>query len=364
MRNFCLSWSFVLVFLTISPLKSNAVVTEKLLNQANLATVWQSAIALNPAGQTSPQEKVQRITVLGDYLYILTDGNYLFCLNRNTGQLQFGDSVATPRLPVSEPADYNNIAYIIAANKLVAIDPKQGTMLYSKKIPFLVSSAAAAANSSYFYFAGADRLLHIANLKDVREVFKASADKVSDVTSVIATDSFVFFATDGGDVICMTAGGPKKKWQMNADGAITAPLVKNGGWIYTSSKDTNLYKLDAKNGKMKWKFRAGSALLTSARAAENAVYQYAQGKGLYAVDANSGKQLWLLAEGVDLLAQDGNTAYVFDKNNMCIAMDNKEAKKIYTINFASVTSFASNVYDSSIYIMEDKNISCVKPIRK
>jgi hypothetical protein len=45
-------------------------------------------------------------------------------------------------------------------------------------------------------------------------------------------------------------------------------------------------------------------------------------------------------------------------------MDNMQAKKIYTINFAVVTNYAANVYDNKIYIMEDKNISCIQPIKK
>ncbi|MBU1518472.1 MAG: hypothetical protein KJ757_03345, partial [Planctomycetes bacterium] len=60
----------------------------------------------------------------------------------------------------------------------------------------------------------------------------------------------------------------------------------------------------------------------------------------------------------------GDTAYVFDKNNICLVMDNKQAKNTHKVNFASVTNFVANPYDSNIYIMENKNISCIKPIKK
>lgn len=357
MRNLCLIWLLTFVFLTVLPSNSGAAVSEKLLNQAKLGTVWQNAVSLNP------KEKIQKITVLGDYLYILTDSNYLFCLDRNTGRLHFGISAAAPNLPVSEPTVYNNTAYIIAENKLIAIGLQQGAELYRKKISFSVS-APAAVNASHFYLAGMDKVLHIMDPNGEYENFKASADNKSVITSVIATDRSVFFATQGGNVICMDASRPKRLWQFDAVGAIMAPLTKISDWLYASGKDTNLYKLNAGDGKKMWEFHAGSALLTSARATETVVYQYAQGKGLYAIDANSGKQLWLLDDGVDLLAQDNDTAYIFDKNNMCIVMDNVQAKKIYTVNFASVTNFAVNTYDSSIYIMEDKSISCIKPIKK
>jgi outer membrane protein assembly factor BamB len=357
LRNLYLTVLLTFVFLTVLPSNSGAAISEQLLGQAKLATVWQNAVSLNP------KEKIQKITVIGDYLYILTDSNYLFCLDRNTGQLHFGIPVAIKNLPVSEPTVYNNTVYIVAANNLVAIGLQQGAELYRKKMSFSVS-APAAVNASHFYLAGMDKVLHVLDPNGEHENFKASADNKSVITSVLATDRSVFFATQGGNIICMDTSTPKRIWQFDAVGAIMTPLTGISDWLYASGKDTNLYKLSAGSGEKMWEFHAGSALLTSARATETVVYQYAQGKGLYAIDANSGKQLWLLADGFDLLAQDNDTAYILDKNNICTVMDNKQAKKTYTINFASVTSFAVNTYDSSIYIMEDKSISCIKPIKK
>ncbi len=357
MKNFYLFWSFVFVFLAVWPSTSDAIISEKLLNQAGLQTVWQNAVALNP------KEKIQKVTILGNYLYIFTDSNYLLCLDRNTGRLSFAASAAAPKLPVFEPADYNGITYLIAANNLIAANIEQGAEIYRNKIPFSVS-AAAAVNASYLYIPGMDKRLHVMDLKGRQEIFKASADEVCGITSVLATDSFVVFATDAGNVICVNPAEPKRLWQFDAVEAIMAPLTGISGWLYVSSRDTNLYKLDAGSGDLIWKFHTGSALTTPARAAQNAVYQYARDKGLYAIDANSGKLLWLLPDALDLLAQDGSTAYIFDKNNTCIVMDNMQAKKIYTINFAPVTIFAANVYDNKIYIMEDKNIFCIRPIKK
>ncbi len=357
MKNYNLSRLFVLVCLIVLPTVSEAAIDEKMLKQAKLELVWQNAISLNA------KEQVQRINVLGDNLYIFTNTNYLFCLDRNTGKPVFGISAAEAGLPVFEPTVYKNTAYIVAADKLIAMGLEQGAELHSKKIPFIVSSSAAV-NSTYFYFAGKDHLLHACDPKGLREVFVASSSSKSDITSILATEDEVFFTTQGGNVLCMTAGMPRKIWQYDAVGEITAGLVKNGDWIYASGKDTNLYKLNAENGDLAWKFRSGSVLTQSARATEKVVYQYAPLKGLFAVDANSGKQMWLLPEAVDLLAQDSNTAYIINRDKTCTVMDNKEAKKIYTINFASITKFGVNTSDSKMYIMEGKNISCIRPIKK
>jgi outer membrane protein assembly factor BamB len=359
LKNSCLVWFFVFVFLAALPATSNAIIGNKLLKQAGLEPVWQKAIALNP------KEKVQQITIEGDYIFILTDSNYIFCLERNTGRLNFAFSAAILGMPVLEPTVYNNTAYIIAANYLIAVDLAQGMEIHRNKIPFPVS-ASIAVNASHLYIPAMDKRLHVTDLKDIHEIFEVSADNVSGITSVLATDSRVFFATDAGNVICMEADKSKRIWQFDTVGAITAPLTLANDRLYISCRDTNLYQLRLDDGNPTWTFpfHSGSILTASARATENVVYQYAADKGLYAIDAKSGKQLWLLADGLDLLAQDGDKAYVFDKNKVCVVMDNKSAEKIYTINFAPVTDFAVNTSDSNIYIMEGKNISCIRPVKK
>lgn len=362
MKNTCLIRLFV--FLAFWPSICDAIISEKLLNQAGLETAWRNEIALNPPSRKflrkSPKEKVNRITVLGNHLYIFTNSNYLFCLDRNTGRLSFAAVATSPKLPVFEPVLYNGITYLVAGNNLITADVERGAEISRNRVPFPVATAAAV-NTSNLYVPGVDKRLHVMDPNGKRTIFEANADNVSAITSVLAANDFVIFATQGGNVLCMNPSSPKRLWEFDAVGPITAPLVLAQNRLYVSSKDTNLYKLDAGSGKLVWKFHTGSALTISARATESTVYQYARNKGLYAIDADSGKQLWLLPDAVELLAQDGDIAYVFDKNNTCSVMDNRQAKKIYTINFAPVTDYAANAYDNKIYIMEGKNISCIRP---
>ena len=346
---------FVIIF---SASSSVAFISEKLLNQAGLQTVWQIAIALNKG------EKVANITILGDYLYILTDTNYLFCLDRRTGKLVIADVLASPKLPVSAPSAYKNTVYFVAANKLIAFDVQQGARLFEDTPLSMPVSSAIAANASNLYIPGMDKRLYVMDVNGQHIIFQATADDVSTVTSVLADNDFVIFATDTGNVICMSPLEPKRLWQVKDVGPVTAPLASAADWIYASSRNTNLYKLKNNNGRLAWEFYSGSSLTTSARATEKVVYQYAINKGLYAIDTESGKQIWLLPDGVDLLAQNGSTSYIFDKNNTCVIMDDTKAKKVGSVNFAPVTAYASNTQDELIYIMKDKNILCIRPAVK
>ncbi|MBN1787520.1 MAG: PQQ-binding-like beta-propeller repeat protein [Sedimentisphaerales bacterium] len=359
MKNSCLIVLFIFVFLAVLPATSNAVIGQKLLKEAGLETVWENAVALNP------KEKVERMIVEGDYIFILTDNNYIFCLEKKTGRLNFAFTAALLGMPVLEPRVNDNKAYIVAANYLIVVDLVQGMEVSRSKIPFSTSSSIAV-NDNHLYIPARDKGLHVSNLEEIHEIFRVTADDASQITSVSAMNDHIFFATDSGIVVCMEPNEPKRIWQFEAVGAVTAPLAITKDNIYISSKDTNLYQLALDSGKPTWlfPFHSGAALTDVARATDSTVYQHARNKGLYAIDAKSGKQIWLLADGVDLLSQDGDTAYVFDKNKVCIVMDNKSAKKVKTINFAAVTNFAANTSDSNIYVMAGKNISCLRPVKK
>lgn len=356
MRTFCLFCLICTASFVFTTSQASASINNTLLKEANLHTVWQTGIALNP------KERTEVVTVLGNYIYILTSSNYLFCIDRNDGREVFALAAADERLPVSQPADFNNIVYFIAANNILAINLTSGAELYRKKIEYPVT-ARPAVNAEYFYLAGTTKQLHMMN-HEFHDLHKIDSDDSTKITSVICDSNSVFFATMGGQVYCMDTNMPVKKWRFDTVGAIEAPIVEKNGAIYVSGKDTNLYKLNAKKGKQMWKFFSGSFLTTSARVPNKVVYQYARNKGVYAIDANSGKQMWLDPDGSDLLAEDGNTAYIISSKNICEVMDNTTAKKLYTINLEAVTAFATNPYDSKMYVIEDKKVICIEPMKK
>ncbi|OHB56047.1 MAG: hypothetical protein A2Y12_17535 [Planctomycetes bacterium GWF2_42_9] len=356
MRNFCLTCLIALAFSTILPLQASAKIDNSLLKEANLQTVWQSTLPLNA------NEKIEEMTIIGNNVYIRTNDNYIFCMDRHNGKMVFSLPAAEKNMPVSRPTEYNDKAYYVAANDLLAIDLRTGNELYRKRINF-PAHLRPSVNERYYYIAGMDKQLHVTD-HNMFTVFRVNPNDRSGITSVAANESTIAFATNSGKVYCMDANQPIKQWEFDTVGDIEAPLTKLDDAIYVSSKDTNLYKLDAHNGRQIWKFYTGCFLGVSARAYEKVVYQNAPNKGLYAIDANSGKQLWLSKDGADVLAEDANTAYIISKKNICEVMDNTKAKKLYTINFEAVTAFATNPFDSKMYVMEDNKILCFAPIKK
>lgn len=333
------------------------IVSEKLLNYNHLKTAWINTLVLGR------KEAVDKLFVMDKDIYILTNHNALFCLNKDNGMIRFVMSIAPKGLPVFEPKLYKNKLFIVAANNLLTIDNYLGVQIHKQRIKFSVT-AAAATNSSYLYLAGMDKRLHVMDKEAQLQQFAVAADNTSMITSVIATDRYVIFSTDKGNIISISSDSPKKNWQYDAVGEISAPMILHGQWLYVAGRDTNLYKLNAFSGQLGWQVRTEATLTTEPRVTETTVYQYAQDRGLYAINKKDGKVLWLLENGVDLLAENGSKAYVATRDGLCTIMDNKTGKKLYAINFSGVSHFAANPLDSAMYLLDNTGqIACIRPVK-
>ena len=86
-------------------------------------------------------------------------------------------------------------------------------------------------------------------------------------------------------------------------------------------------------------------------------------KNMHIFDKESGKRLWQLPGGVDLLAEASERAYVITEDRKLVVMDNKAGKLLYSVNFARVSRYVSNLTDSKIYIADEAGrIACLEPL--
>jgi len=284
-------------------------------------------------------------------------------LNREKGNVIFGRPIAQAGFPVLGLELYKDELFSIIGNKLVEINPEFGTELSAKRLAF-GSVCPAARNSSHFYLGGVDRRMHALRAEDKVQVFEASAENDSMITSIAANENSVVFATDAGNVICITPDRTRQLWQFEAAAGIAPPIVRDAGSLFLASKDTNIYRINARTGKLVWKYQTAAMLDRGPRVTQDVVYQYVRDEGLVAIDRGSGQLIWQWDEGIDLLAEANEKAYLITNNGKLVVMDNKKAKQLYSVNFARVSRHAVNVSDSKIYIADKTGrIACLKPIK-
>ena len=335
---------------------SRWLVSPELLQAGKLEIVWDDELPLKQG------ESLRDLRILGDRIYGLSDRNFLVSLDREKGTFIFGVPVARPGFAVLGLELYKNEVMTIIGDKLIEINPDSGAEHGVKRLVF-GAVCPPARNDWYYYFGGADRRMHTLRADDKVQVFEVAAHNDSMMTSIIADEDFVVFATDAGNVISIRPDRPKRLWQFNAAGSIVGRIVRDGGSLFFASRDTNVYKISIFTGKLVWKYPAGAVLDKAPRVTRQVVYQRLGGEGLAAIDKRSGKSMWQLDEGVDLLAEADGKAYVITNVGTLVVMDNKTAKRLYSVNFAGVSKYAANVVDSKIYIGDKAGrIACLKPL--
>jgi outer membrane protein assembly factor BamB len=339
---------------------ASSMISPDVLDRADLKTVWQQTLPLKKG------EKFAAIVLQGDRLYLRSDRNYLWSLDRLGGQVIFSRSVAPPGIPVLGLVTYGNSLISVIGNKLVELDVDTGQ---DQRVSDLGLSIVAppARNSQFFYIGAADHRLHVFRAADLVQTFPVTADNDSLITTIVAEETFVAFGTNAGNLVGMVPDAPKRLWQFKAPEAVAGPVIYDGVSFYFASVDTNVYRIDVVDGTdatLTWKHQTEAVLDRAPRVTSDFVYQYAVGRGLTAMAKPTGQAVWSLPEGVDLLAESNGRAYVITKFHTLAVMDNTGGKELFSANFAPVTDHAANTTDAKIYLMDETGrVTCLEPTR-
>jgi outer membrane protein assembly factor BamB len=332
------------------------LVSAELLKAGKLQLVWDTKL---PMGKN---EHLEKMVIIGERIYALSDRNYMACVNRQTGSVLYSRTIAEAGMPILGPELYKDKLFCVIGDNLVELNAELGTQVSSRGLGYVVL-CPAARNSEYFYVSGADKRVHILRAADGVKMFEVSAEDDSAIVSLLADEEFVIFGTDTGKVVRLATGEALRMWQFAAQEGIAGELVRDGESIYFASRDTNVYRLELRNGQLVWKYQTAAKLAKSPRVSSSVVYQPVAGKGVSAIEKNSGKLMWDLAGGAEVLAEAGNKAYIITGDGELVVMNNKQAKVVYSVNFAEVNRYVVNLRDSLIYIGDEEGrIACLKPI--
>lgn len=326
-----------------------------------LKVVWETKVPMKMT------EKLDRLIILGDRIYGLSDENYMVALHREDGQAIYAlsGSLSAVGLPIKGLGLFENELYSIVGSDLVLINPDTGLRRVGKRLR-IGATSPAVRNSSFFYFGGTDRRMHILQVSDMVEVFEVAADNDSVVTSIIADEEFVVFGTDAGNVISIMPGEPKLIWKFKAASGIVGQIVRSDGELFFASKDTKVYKLDIDTGELLWQrpYAGGGMLEGGPQVMRDVVYQYVRDKYLVAIDRKKGTGNWELDGGVGLLGESEGRAYVITNDGKIEVIDNKKAVQLYTLDLSGVSLHVCNTVDSKIYVADDSGrIACLEPLK-
>lgn len=336
------------------------LVSAELLKSANLKMLWQNELPIKKG------ESVEHMLLIANRLYVISDRNYVLSLNRQDGTIVFGKTVSPAGLLTSGMTLYGDELLYASGSRLVRVDAESGIERKSTDIGQGMT-CPATRNASYFYAAGVDNRLHAFSADNMVQAFEVSADNESVISSILADENFVVFATQKGNVICITPNKAVRQWQFDAAGAVAGPVVRDWASLFFASKDTNVYRIDMtqtpEQKRMVWKYQANGLLTQAPRVTQKVVYQHVVSKGVTAIDKEKGSAMWSVPGGLDLLAEAGGKAYIFTNTGTLVIMDNTKASRLYSVNLAQVSKYAANAMDDKIYIADKQGrLACLQPV--
>ena len=334
------------------------LVSPELLERGALEMCWQVNLPLKD------REQIDRIYVFDKYVYVLTDRNYLFCIDKAEKAVRFGLELATRGFPVCEPMYHKGDLWFMVGNELRIVSPETKRIEKRKRLRALGRGAVGAMvrNKEHLYVLANDKRLHSLVIEGFWQDFMVAAPDGSRINSVVADNRFLVFTTEAGNVFSIYPNQAKRRWQYDVVGEIVAPLVRHDKWLYVSSTNTKLYKINIKTGRTGWDdaFHAGGELKKPPMLGARVLYQSADDKGVYAIDKETGRMVWQAPRGVDVMVEVGVRAYVFAEPGVLVVMDNAEARHLYSVNFASVKKYAINTVDKALYVADLKGrVMCI-----
>jgi len=340
---------------------SKPLISPELLKHAKLKMLWDNELPIKE------NESLDRLLLLGNRIYAVSDRNFMVLLNQKNGKIIFGKNIEPAGVPITGLKLYDNeLIYVSSNSKLVQVNAQSGIVLRTIDIGFSVT-CPVARNSSYFYLAGTDNRLHAIQAANKVQAFEVAAENESVITSVIADESAALFATAAGNIICIAPNIPVRFWQFDASKAVVGEVIRDGMSLFFACKDTNVYRVDMvglpEKKRLIWKHQTAAVLEDAPIVTQGIVYQHVKGKGLSAINKDTGSALWQVPGGVDLLTEVRNKAYVITNTRTLVVMDNITAKKLYTVNLTGVTKHTSNITDDKIYIADNLGrIACLQPV--
>jgi outer membrane protein assembly factor BamB len=322
-----------------------------------LKIVWQFNLPM------AKGESLSEMLLCDNRLCALSSGNYLSLLNKADGNMVYADLIAPAGLPLMGLETYNGKLITMVGKNLIVISADSGKDKTTAQIDTPIV-CPIVRNSLFYYITGADKRIRVIRAEDKVKLFEVAADNDSDITSVIAEEKYVIFATAAGNVICIAPDKPAKIWQFDAPSAVIGPVVRDAASLYFACRDTCVYNIELSSGKLIWKYQTQGILDTAPKIGSKLVYQRVPEMGLAAIDKQTGKLVWQVKDGKGMLSESGDKTFVITKSGVLAAMDRIKAKKLYSINIALPIKYATNTADSRIYIADDEGrIACLEPAK-
>ncbi|MCX5899178.1 MAG: PQQ-binding-like beta-propeller repeat protein [Proteobacteria bacterium] len=296
----------------------------------------------------------------GDYVYIGSADNYVYCLNRKTGEKVWG--YATGNSVLSSPLISGDALYVGSTDKkLYRLNAATGEKVWEFVTGGNIQSSPAIARGRVYVGSFDDKVYCVDEKTGVKQWdFQTAADVFS--TPAVA-DGRVYVGGVDYNLYCLDAKDGSELWRFETEGDIPPSPAVVDGYVYVGSRDGKFYCIDAETGIKKWDFLTGDIVYDSAAVSKGFVYFASLDGKVYCLDTVTGEKIWEFDTGYDVHASPAITddyLYIgsFDGNVYCLDVEMGTMMWHYRTDSAIFSSPA--VAHGLVYVgSQDTNVYCM-----
>ena len=348
------SWLVVCVTaLAGDPKPQRPLVDKEALRGSGLARYWRAQLPMATGDQ------LERVELLDDTLYAVTDMGSVFAVTADTGLIRWGRKITEPDYVIYSPTHIRNARgtgpVIIPTTTDVRIyDRYSGDLLEQFSPPFAVSGSVLGSRGLLFMGSGEGKVYSFQlNPREGQAPFKRwevmAGGPVTAALVLFGEDGLVF-ASQSGSVFFCRASDKTLQWSVRTAGAITGdPAIDEDG-VYIASADRSLYKFHIGTGRTLWRHQFPSPLDRGPMVIGDTVYQTCNRAGLVALDVDTGKERWRYEAADELVAHTTRGDVVYTVDRRLVILDHEDGRVLHELAVPAVTGVVSNARTPAAYL--------------
>ncbi|MFP4107245.1 MAG: PQQ-binding-like beta-propeller repeat protein [Phycisphaerae bacterium] len=355
------------------------------LEQVGLGYYWESTVSL-PEG-----EQVQRIRLLDENVYLLTDANRLVAIDARTGIRKWDQVVAKAGRTVFAPTHADavpltktvpgvaeilerseaaeapklptrNVVMLNTLDYMVVLDRSTGELF--RKTDFRFAANTGIATNGKLAFLGSHTGRYYAVLVDEAEILWTRAAK----DMITATPEYfkdkVYVASTDGTLTCLTAEDviPKVMWRQRLEAGIFSSFHVDVRGCFVPGADQRVHAFDPADGRKLWPaFSCNGPFRSGVQVTTHNIYAYAQGDRFYAINLANGRQRWAHPDLRLIVAQVDENVYVVDKDGAMHIRNEFTGEDQATIPMKGDILMARNATVPAVYTAtKDGRVFCIR----
>jgi outer membrane protein assembly factor BamB len=226
-----------------------------------------------------------------------------------------------------------------------------------------VASTGGVTDGTYFYVGSTHGWYYSIMLQEAISNWALGTNSMLTAPPALQGNRVFVAGTDSTVRSAMVGREPKKSWERSLGGAVNAPMALTDKACLVPCDDNRLYAFQPVTGLNLWKqpFICRAPLREPPQVGPTTVFQRAQGDSFYAINLVSGQKRWENADALTVLALVNNNAYLLDKQNNLMVVDEVLGTVKASLPLSGYDRYVANTTAPAIYIgNHDGRLACLR----